>query len=109
MCNPFKLQLWSKGPLHGDRVLLLQVFCRKFSWHRVMLWPQDLPANTAVVMSQQDFLLPNALIHAQLSASGLQIPVRTYSGSGHGGFLLDFRYQSYLIEMIDVLARRTVS
>lgn len=74
-----------------------------------MLWPQDLPANTAVVMSQQDFLLPNALIHAQLSASGLQIPVRTYSGSGHGGFLLDFRYQSYLIEMIDVLARRTVS
>lgn len=46
--------------------------CRLFHWSELMLWPQDLPCNSLVVLSGADDLVPSELVMAQLKARALQ-------------------------------------
>ena len=80
-----------------------QTFCRKFLWHELMLWPEDMPANSLVVLSHNDDLVPSPLVAAHLAESHPGAVVLYHPTAGHGGFLLDRPFQQ---QMVQVRARR---
>lgn len=41
---------------------LAQTFCRKFQWHELMLWPEDMPPHALVCLSHNDDLVPSAMV-----------------------------------------------
>ena len=64
---PTLADLWKAGPaglLCGARFLfsrdltIAETFCRRFLWHELMLWPDDMPAATVVALSHDDDLVP---------------------------------------------------
>lgn len=91
--------LLSQGP-----VMLMQTFCRKFCWHSLMLWPEDMPQTTTVSLSANDDLVPKDLVVAQLKASPLPARVMVHPTAGHGGYLLDQQYQESLITEVQRMA-----
>jgi hypothetical protein len=42
--------------------MLAQTFCRKFQWHELMLWPEDMPPHALVCLSHNDDLVPSAMV-----------------------------------------------
>jgi hypothetical protein len=67
-----------------------QAFCRKFHWSELMLWPQELPRRSLVVLSGQDDLVPSELVMAHLKLTGHPAKVPHLGrgqrgGSGAGG------------------------
>ena len=90
-------------------VLLMQTFCRKFCWHSLMLWPEDMPQATTVSLSANDDLVPRDLVVAQLQASPLPAKVIIHPTAGHGGYLLDQQFQQNLVAEVAELATRRSS
>lgn len=96
---PLDCTLLSKGPM-----VVMQTFCRKFCWHSLMLWPEDMPQATTVSLSANDDLVPRDLVVAQLEASPLPAKVMVHPTAGHGGYLLDQQYQESLIVEVQRMA-----
>jgi hypothetical protein len=90
-------------------MFLAQTFCRKFCWHSLMLWPEDMPEATSIVMSGNDSLVPTDLAAAQLKASSSKASVILHPTAMHGGFLLDPKFQLRLIEEVKALANAASS
>ena len=94
--------------LHSTAVkivnLCVQTFCRKFCWHSLMLWPEDMPPATTISLSAHDDLVPRDLVLAQLEASPLPAKVMVHPTAGHGGYLLDQQWQENLIQEVKTLA-----
>ena len=86
------------------RLLGMQTFCRKFCWHSLMLWPEDMPQATTVSLSANDDLVPKDLVVAQLEASPLPANVIVHPTAGHGGYLLDQQFQVNLVAEVCKLA-----
>ena len=42
--------------------VVLQTFCRKFQWHELMLWPEDMPPHALVCLSHNDDLVPSPMV-----------------------------------------------
>ncbi|DBA90114.1 TPA: hypothetical protein ACH3X1_003430 [Trebouxia sp. C0004] len=90
-------------------LMVAETFCRKFCWHSVMLWPQDMPKATTVVFAQNDSLVPLDLAVAQLKASCLDVKLIVHPTATHGGFLLDHLFQLRLAGEITELANTKAS
>ena len=50
--------------------LVAQTFCRRFLWHELMLWPEDMPDRTLIAMAAEDDLVPSTLVVGQCQAAG---------------------------------------
>ncbi|DBA73278.1 hypothetical protein WJX77_005167 [Trebouxia sp. C0004] len=85
-------------------LIIAETFCRKFCWHSLMLWPEDMPKATTISLSANDDLVPNDLVVAQLEASPLPVKVIVHPTAGHGGYLLDQQFQENLIQEVKSLA-----
>ncbi|KAG2436557.1 hypothetical protein HYH02_011494 [Chlamydomonas schloesseri] len=77
---------------------------RRLDWTTVNLWPSELPANSTVVLSGRDNLVPvnevrqilanRAKLVAAADASASLPAVLHHAHIGHGGFLVDAEVQS---------------
>jgi len=47
-------------------LIIAEAFCRRFWWHTLMLWPDELPPATILSLSHQDELVPCELVQRQL-------------------------------------------
>lgn len=47
-------------------LIIAEAFCRRFWWHTLMLWPDELPPVTILSLSHQDELVPCELVQRQL-------------------------------------------
>lgn len=83
---------------------VMQTFCRKFCWHSLMLWPEDMPQATTVSLSANDDLVPKDLVVAQLEASPLPAKIIVHPTAGHGGYLLDQQFQEGLVAEVQRMA-----
>lgn len=84
---------------------------RRFWWHDNILFPEQLPCPTAVVLSGADFIVPSHAVRQHLSsfesrrrrqeADG-HAPVRVVwlEGVGHAGFLMDPETQAAMVQLI---------
>ena len=75
----------------------VQAFCRRFSWHDVMLWPQELPSNSLVVLSGKDNLVPWQLARRQLALTHHPASIMIHPHLGHGGFILADAWQMQIL------------
>ena len=57
--------------------MLLQTFCRKFQWHELMLWPEDMPPHALVCLSHNDDLVPSAMVAKHIAGELLSTIVIT--------------------------------
>lgn len=85
-----------------------ETFGREFFWHQLILWPQDLPPRSLVVLSGADDLVPSNVIARYLQSAAKTAP-KTVEGSGqyagdqpgvlyrpgaaHGDILTGLQYQ----------------
>lgn len=76
---------------------IAQAFCRKFQWSELMLWPQDLPRRSLIVLSGQDDLVPSQLVMAHLKLTGHPAKVMHHPKLGHGGILLSPSWQAEFV------------
>lgn len=64
-----------------------------------MLWPEDMPKDTLIALSQHDDLVPVGLVKRQLEAANSKARVLLHPTASHGGFLLDVPFQVGFFEM----------
>ncbi|KAL4459101.1 hypothetical protein ABPG75_013966 [Micractinium tetrahymenae] len=79
-------------------VTIALAFCRKFQWSELMLWPQDLPRRSLVVLSGQDDLVPSELVMAHIKLTGHPAKVMHHPDLGHGGILLCPPWQALFVQ-----------
>lgn len=72
-------------------------FCRRLHWGEVMLWPEDLPENSLVVLSGKDDLVPSQYVMAQLKEAQHPAKVMYHKKHGHGGVLLDPKWATQVL------------
>lgn len=77
---------------------IAQAFCRKFQWSELMLWPQDLPRRSLVVLSGRDDLVPSELVMAHIKLTGHPAQVMHHPDLGHGGILLCPPWQERFVQ-----------
>ncbi len=70
-----------------------------------MLWPQDMPTFTLVVLSTMDDLVPFQLVRTQIKAAERPIKLVEHPTAGHGGFLVDWAFQDRIANLTAVLAK----
>lgn len=80
-----------------------QTFCRKFLWHSLMLWPEDLPERAVILASCNDDLVPAELVQKQLKKAGSSAIMMLHPTHCHGGFLIDPVFQGELLGHISDL------
>ena len=73
----------------ADHSPAAQTFCRKFLWHELILWPQDMPASTLLALSALDDLVPSQLVVGQCQQAGSAATLLLHPTAGHGGQLID--------------------
>ena len=96
----------SRANLIGSvAVLRAQTFCRKFAWHELMLWPEDMPRHALVVLSHNDDLVPSPLVAAHLAQARPGAAVLYHPSAGHGGFLLDLPFQAQMVQVCALWTR----
>ena len=64
-----------------------------------MLWPEDMPTNSLVVLSHNDDLVPSPLVAAHLAEAHPTACVLYHPTAGHGGFLLDLPFQQQMVQV----------
>ena len=105
------LNLSYLSPRHGHvpssrmRVHCMQTFCRKFLWHSLMLWPEDLPARTVIAASCNDDLVPAEMVSRQLREAKSSAIMMLHPTACHGGFLVDTEFQGQLIQHIQSIIK----
>lgn len=87
------------------RSVLLQTFCRKFLWHSLMLWPEDMPSAAVIAAGCEDDLVPARMVAQHLQAAQSGAVVMLHPTAGHGGFLVDSTFQDQLVRHIGRLLR----
>ena len=88
------------APSSCMHVCCMQTFCRKFLWHSLMLWPEDLPARTVIAASCNDDLVPAEMVSRQLRAAKSSAIMMLHPTACHGGFLVDSEFQGQLIDHV---------
>ena len=91
--------------LFSRDLTIAETFCRRFLWHELMLWPDDMPSRTLVALSHDDDLVPSPLVAAHLAAHAPAADVLYHPTAGHGGMLLDFAFQRRLVAKLAWLVR----
>ncbi|KAK9862700.1 hypothetical protein WJX84_006358 [Apatococcus fuscideae] len=81
-------------------LLIAETFCRRFIWHAVMLWPQELPASSLVVMSAKDNLVPWRIAQQQLVQARHPAQILVHPDMAHGGFLLNHAWQQQILDTL---------
>ncbi len=76
-----------------------QTFCRKFRWHELILWPEDMPAHALIALSDKDDLVPSPLVAKHISDAHPTATVMYHPTAGHGGFLIDVPWQRNLVQV----------
>ena len=66
-----------------------QTFCRKFLWHELILWPEDMPGRTLLALSALDDLVPSTLVVSQCQQAESAATLLLHPTAGHGGQLID--------------------
>jgi hypothetical protein len=94
----FKEALGGVRYLFSRDLTIAETFCRRFLWHELTLWPQDMPAATLVALAHGDDLVPSPLVARHLAASAPGARVLYHPTAGHGGVLLDWEWQAGLVE-----------
>ena len=51
-----------------------QTFCRKFQWHELMLWPEDMPPHALVCLSHNDDLVPSPFVAKHIAGEPASVP-----------------------------------
>lgn len=69
-------------------LVIAHTFCRRFHWAELMLWPEELPEKSVVILCGKDDLVPSEMVAAQLRESRHPAQVMYYDKLGHGGLLL---------------------
>ena len=65
--------------------LPLQTFCRRFQWHELMLWPEDMPPHALVCLSHNDDLVPSPMVAKHIAGElALSITALACSLCNHG-------------------------
>ncbi|BDA49445.1 hypothetical protein COCOBI_14-0620 [Coccomyxa sp. Obi] len=85
-------------------LIIAETFCRKFRWHELILWPEDMPAHALVALSDKDDLVPSPLVAKHISDAHPTATVMYHPTAGHGGFLIDIPWQRSLVQGIKRLA-----
>eukprot|EP00892_Ulva_mutabilis_P006768 jgi/Ulvmu1/4463/UM002_0188.1 len=115
------LGLWKK-PLDlfkravARDLIIAEAFCRRFWWHTLMLWPNELPPVTILSLSHQDELVPCELVQRQLQLdmrdeggarenSGGVLEVVVSPGE-HGAFVMKPSLQDRLLKQYEQAIRR---
>lgn len=65
-----------------------------------MLWPQEMPANSLVVMSAKDDLVPWHMVEKQLANAQHPATVMVHPEMGHGGFLVSHAWQQQILDTL---------
>lgn len=63
---------------------LATTFCRKFFWHALNVWPDELPPGCVVCVAGQDALLPAHVIRRQIEQAGGHLTLLFCERSEHG-------------------------
>ncbi|CAL8465236.1 g4771 [Coccomyxa elongata] len=90
--------------LFSRDLIIAETFCRKFLWHELMLWPEDMPPHALVILSDADDLVPSALVAKHISDAHTTATVMYHPTAGHGGFLVDLPWQRQMVQGIKALA-----
>lgn len=83
--------------LFSRDLTIAETFCRRFLWHELMLWPEDMPAATVIALSHDDDLVPSPLVAAHLATAAPGVQVLYHPTASHGGVLLDFAFQRKMV------------
>ena len=86
--------------LFSRDLTIAETFCRRFLWHELMLWPDDMPSRTVVALSHDDDLVPSPLVAAHLAHASPSTRVLYHPTAGHGGMLLDLRFQRTMVDAL---------
>jgi len=65
-----------------------------------MLWPEDVPAKTAIFMGMNDELLPAELIADHFRVEKSKATVMLHPTASHGNYLLDSKQRKQIVEQI---------
>ncbi|EIE23278.1 hypothetical protein COCSUDRAFT_47573 [Coccomyxa subellipsoidea C-169] len=90
--------------LFSRDLIIAETFCRKFLWHELMLWPEDMPPHALVILSDADDLVPSPLVAKHISDAHTTATVMYHPTAGHGGFLVDLPWQRQMVQGIKDLA-----
>lgn len=77
---------------------------RHFWWYLNSLWAEELPANTTIVLSAEDSLVPSCRVRRHLELHAPNAQVHWLSGLNHAHFLMHPNVTARIAELI---ARRT--
>ena len=110
--SPGKKELFTAmGAADAVRVLcsrdlvIAHTFCRRFHWAELMLWPEELPERSLVILSGKDDLVPSEMVAAQLRESKHPAQVMYYEKLGHGGLLLSQKSADKALLEIEKMVR----
>ncbi len=65
-----------------------------------MLWPQEMPAQSLVVMSAHDDLVPWRMVKQQLDLANHPARIMVNPSMGHGGFLVSHSWQQQILDTL---------
>lgn len=65
----FSAVLWECMAAADPVRLPTQTFCRKFQWHELMLWPEDMPPHALVCLSHNDDLVPSPMVAKHIAGA----------------------------------------
>jgi len=110
--SPGKKELFTAmGAADAVRVLcsrdlvIAHTFCRRFHWAELMLWPEELPERSLVILSGKDDLVPSEMVAAQLRESKHPAHVLYFEKLGHGGLLLSQKSADKALIEIEKMVR----
>ena len=63
-----------------------------------MLWPQEMPSSSLVVMSAHDDLVPWQMVRQQLANANHAARIMVNPDMGHGGFLVSHTWQQQILD-----------
>ncbi|GAQ85404.1 hypothetical protein KFL_002330140 [Klebsormidium nitens] len=76
-----------------------QALCRGFAWHKVMVWPDQLPKNRVVFLSGRDQIVPSKEVKMQLERNGVRVIWNATARHAH--FIFNSEAQRELLEAVD--------
>lgn len=86
--------------LCSRELTMSETFCRRFFWSALTIWPQELPQNSLVVLSERDDLVASDVIQQLCSSANCPAKVLVRPGGLHGDVLLHPAWQRDVMDHI---------